>query len=74
MPNSQCPDVTMLQNFLTRKRGFIWPLRLGCDAGEMPALAALPVDESAVLRDPVVPDDHCARLPPDPRLEVGTVC
>lgn len=39
----------------------------------MPPLAALPVDQGAVLRDSVVPDDDGARLPLDAGLEVSAV-
>jgi len=58
---------------LTLVRSLIRPLRLGGDSGQMPALAVLPVDESRVLGDAVVPDDDSALLPLDADLEVGAV-
>ena len=49
------------------------PLSLRRDAGKMPTLTALPIDQGAVLRDSVVPEDDGACLPPNAGLEVGTV-
>lgn len=40
----------------------------------MPPLAVLPIDESTVLSDSVVPDDDGLVLPLDASLEVGALC
>jgi hypothetical protein len=58
---------------LPSKWSLVRPLSLGRDAGKMPALTALPVNQSAVLRYSVVPENDGACLPPDTGLEVGAV-
>ncbi len=56
---------------LLAERRFVRSLGLGGDPGQVPALSILPVDQGGVLRNPVVPDDNGARLPPNSRVEVG---
>ncbi len=48
-------------------------LTLRRDTGQMPALARLPVKNSRVLRDSVVPEHNGTRLPADASMEVSTV-
>lgn len=62
---------TLIITTLTLKGGLIGPLSLGRDAGEMPSLARLPVDEGSVLDGSVVPDDDGLFLPLDAGVEVG---
>lgn len=52
----------------------VWPLRLRSNTGKVSPLAVLPVNESAVLSDSVVPDDDGLVLPLNARLEVGALC
>jgi hypothetical protein len=56
---------------LGRKRRLKWLLRLRSDAGQMPPLPIVPVEDGRVLRHPVVPDHDGSLLPPDTNLEVG---
>lgn len=51
----------------------VWPLCLGSNTGKVSPLAILPVNESAVLSDSVVPDDDGLILPLNTSLEVGTL-
>lgn len=55
------------------KRRLVRNLRLRRDSCKMAPLATLPVDQGAVLSNPVVPEDNGSGLPLHSDLEVGTV-
>ena len=62
----------VLRVLLRRDKGrLVGSLSLGRESGEMAALARLPIDESAVLGDSVVPDAHGAIVPFDANLEIS---
>ena len=52
-------------------RGLIRTLGLGCDAGQVPSRAVIPVHQRRVLRHAIVPHDYGARRPLDTDMEVG---
>lgn len=60
---------------LGRNKGsLVRDLRLRCNPRQMPALASLPVHNSAMLGNAVIPDNHGAFLPLDSGLKVGAIC
>jgi hypothetical protein len=60
--------------FLTLERRLERPLSLRSDTSKVPSLAVLPVNESTMLSDSVVPDDDSLVLPLDASLEIGALC
>lgn len=62
--------ISLLQS-LTLKRSLIRAFSLRRNAGKMPSLARLPVDNGSVLDNSVIPDDDRSLLPLDASVEVG---
>jgi hypothetical protein len=69
------PTISRIQRQGLRlfERCLNWRLSLWCDTSQMPSLSTLPVNESGVKSDSVVPYYHRLFRPFDASLEIGAI-